>query len=497
MTTEDPIEREVRRVRELMAGNLKKVASEQLEKMLAEHPTDLRVRRLHLEVLEDSRDTESARLLLQELFAEGIEDEPLQRRGIGVLAGAGLLEDALELVRRLVDGVVSPSSELLIRQADILERLRRLDEAEEMLEKAKSLPSRKFLNEAYITARITASRGQTDEAISIYRDTLAEAGRRNLDISEPQLVVELYFRLVKLLDKVGDYDGAWEAASKAHDLDGTDFRMEEYSARLRDQRRVFTAAGKGALVQADEVSIEPLIILGNPRSGTSLLDQILGMHPQMAAGGELHASAMMLSRLGRVTDSFLPFPMSLADLRTADANELGRMYAENTASLRGGKRYLSDKSLSMHSLLGMLSLCLPRLRVINLFRHPLDNIVSWYTTNLLVSGHHYVRRLDWAAEVWAQRYEMQQFWPEVLDVPFLEMHYEDLVGDQEHQTRRILDFLDVPFDEACMRFHESERHVTTLSMEQVRQKMYTTSKGRWRNYEKHLGPAIDRLEKFL
>ena len=151
----------------------------------------------------------------------------------------------------------------------------------------------------------------------------------------------------------------------------------------------------------------------------------------------------------------------------------------------------------MHVQLGMLAMAMPKMRVIDLHRHPLDNCVSCFTMNLLISGHAYTNSLESLGRVWVARRKMQEYWPTVLDIPFLKVHYEDMVSDQENQTRRILDFLDVPFDDACLNFHEADKTAATLSYDQVSQKMYTTSKGRWRNYEKHLGPLIDILEPYL
>ena len=151
----------------------------------------------------------------------------------------------------------------------------------------------------------------------------------------------------------------------------------------------------------------------------------------------------------------------------------------------------------MHVQLGLLGLALPKMRVIDLHRHPLDNCVSCFTTNLLISGHIYTNNLETLGRTWVARRRIQEYWPTVLDIPFLKVKYEDMVSDQEGQTRRILDFLDVPFDEACLNFHEQGKSAATLSRDQVTQKMYTTSKGRWRHYEKHLGPLIEFVEPYL
>jgi len=496
MASPDPIDVEIERLRDLLSKRLHRIAEEQLERLLAEHGSDRRVRLLHLDCLNEWNDLESAQAVATSLLDETPDDPELLRRAIPIFAASGRRELGLSYVEQVL--AKDPDSpQVLGNAADMLERSRRLDEAEAMIDRYERSSRPQASVAVHLRARILTARKRHDEAIALLRDHFATVDLDRLPEPKVRETVEMHFLLAKISDRIGDYDGSWAAATEAHRIDGTPFQIDAFRKLLDDQKTVFTRQATPMLAHADEIETEPLIIMGNPRSGTTLLDQILGMHPQAEAGGELAASLLMQAAVARLTDSFLPFPTNLVDLRVADANALGRMYERHTDGLRKGRRYLSNKALSMQMHLGMLSLCLPRLRFINLFRHPLDNCVSCYTTNLLASGHAYVNRLDWLAEVWKARYEMQRFWPEVLGVPFLELHYEDLVEHQEAETRRILDFLDVPFDEACLDFHTSAKAATTLSYEQVTQKMYSTSKGRWRHYEKHLGPLIDALEPYL
>ena len=496
MASPDPIAAEIDRIRDLLGKKLHRLAEERLERLLAEHPTDRNVRRLHMQCLNEWNDLETAQAVAGGLIEEMPDDIELLRQAIPIFAASGRRDLGLVHAAQVLD-LDPENTQVMAASADMLERARRLEDSEAMVARYERSADRKDSVLAHLRARLLTARKDHDGAIAVLRDHFASV---DLDrIPEPKVreAVEMHFLLAKICDRIGDYDGAWSAATEAHRLDGGSFQVDAFRKILNDQKTVFTRESTPRLAHADEIETEPLIIMGNPRSGTTLLDQILGMHPQAEAGGELAASQLMQAAVARLTDSFLPFPMNLVDLRVADANDLGRLYERHTDGLRNGRRYLSNKALSMQVHLGMLSLCLPRLRVINLFRHPLDNCVSCYTTNLLASGHSYTNRLEWLAEVWKARYEMQRFWPEVLDIPFLELHYEDLVEDQETETRRILDFLDVPFDQACLEFHTSSRAATTLSYEQVTQKMYSTSKGRWRNYEKHLGPLIEELGPYL
>ena len=496
MASPDPITAEIDRIRDLLGKKYRNLAEERLERLLAEHGGDRRVRVLHFQCLNEWNDLETAQSVAASLLEETPDDLDLLRQAIPVMGSAGRRDLGLAYADRVL-AIQPDAAPVLANAADMLERARRLDESEAMLARYEQAPNRQTSVIAHLHARLLTARKRHDEAIAVLRDHFASIDLDRVPESKVRETVEMHFVLAKICDRIGDYDGAWAAATEAHRIDGTSFQVDGFRKLLNDQKSVFTRDATRMYAHADEIETEPLIIMGNPRSGTTLLDQILGMHPDAEAGGELAASQLMQASIARLTDSFLPSPMNIVDLRVADANAIGRFYERYTDPLRKGRRYLSNKALAMQVHLGMLSLCLPKLRVINLFRHPLDNCVSCYTTNLLASGHSYTNRLDWLAEVWKARYEMQRFWPEVLEVPFLELHYEDLVANQESETRRILDFLDVPFDEACLEFHTSTHAATTLSYEQVTQKMYSTSKGRWRNYERHLGPLIDELEPSL
>ena len=499
MDGSDPISEEIDRIRRLVEKKWNHLAEERLYALVESHPDDPRVKRLRAECLVEWRDFLSARLALDELLADDPDDFDLLRMGVMVSAGNSDGVRARELGGRLVQKHAE-KSDVFGLVAEMFDRIGEIDEAERVYELLIQSPVTNpsgQLGRCYLKARLLAARGNREGAVDLLSEEFESIEPGTLPDPHNKQYREALFLLSKYRDRMGDYDGAWRAARMAHEDDDSPWNMDRYEQSLLDLQAVFTKEMTPKLAHADEVDIEPLIILGNPRSGTTLLDTILGMHPDVVAGGELSAGGFVQYLVNRVSDSYLPYPACLYDLRASDANKLGRIYEEHTGGLGEGGRYLSNKALAMHSQLGLLSLALPRMRVVNLFRHPLDNCISCYTMNLLASGHPYTNTLEHLGRTWIARYKMQQYWPEVLEQPMIEVHYEDLVSDQETQTRRLLEFLDVGFDEACLNFHESTSMAATLSYEQVRQKMYTSSKGRWRNYEKHIGPLIDLLEPYL
>ena len=184
-------------------------------------------------------------------------------------------------------------------------------------------------------------------------------------------------------------------------------------------------------------------------------------------------------------------------MQVEDAKKLAEMYLEAASHSRADEKILSNKALNLPIQAGFLSTVLPSSRAIMLHRHPLDNAVSCYTTNLLSAGHPYTNNLEDLGRVWVHRKKMADMWMEKLSIPVMELHYENLVADQRGETERLIRFLDLPWEEDCMKFHKSKRIAKTISYDQVNKKMYKTSSGRWKNYEKHLAPLIDIVSDYI
>jgi hypothetical protein len=198
-----------------------------------------------------------------------------------------------------------------------------------------------------------------------------------------------------------------------------------------------------------------------------------------------------------LTDSFHAWPNNLVDIRADDAAKLAELYLEAVEYSRNGERVMSNKALNLPIQVGFLSKILPSSRAIMLHRHPLDNAVSCYTTNLVAAGHPYTNNLEHLGRVWVERKKMTDMWMDILSIPVMELHYENLVANQRAETERLIKFLDLPWEEDCMQFHKSKRVAKTISYDQVNKKMYKTSSGRWKNYEKHLGPLMDIVSDYI
>ncbi len=182
-----------------------------------------------------------------------------------------------------------------------------------------------------------------------------------------------------------------------------------------------------------------------------------------------------------------------ADLRARDLKAYGRQYLEESAAFRSTDRpFFTDKTPNNFSHVGLMHLILPNAKVINARRHPFDSCLGGFK-QLFAKGQHFTYDMAELAAYYRQYHETMQYWHRVLPGKVLDVHYEETVTDLETQVRRILAHCGLPFEEACLRFHENRRAVRTASSEQVRQPIYTDALGYWRRYEKHLGIWQDML----
>jgi hypothetical protein len=232
----------------------------------------------------------------------------------------------------------------------------------------------------------------------------------------------------------------------------------------------------------------PVFIVGMPRSGTTLVEQICASHPAVFGAGELPDITRLWVALARGGAAPADGWQRHRIAQAADA------YLEHLRLLGPSAMRVTDKMPGNVYHLGLIAVLFPRARIILCRRDPRDTCLSCYFQWFPSSRLLYTYNLADCARQYLQTERLVAHWRNVLPLPMLEMQYEELVADQETQSRRLIDFLGLPWDPACLEFHKTRRTVTTASVWQVRQPMYSRSVGRWRNYEKHLRPLLDVLE---
>jgi len=240
----------------------------------------------------------------------------------------------------------------------------------------------------------------------------------------------------------------------------------------------------------------PILVVGLPRSGSTLIEQILASHSQVEGTMELPDLARCIKEVNRAKRDRKEYPEALAELGAEDFARLGKKYLESTMRYRTGRAYFIDKMPNNFPSIGFLHLILPNAKVINARRHPLDSCMGCYK-QLFYKGQSFTYDQFELAQYYLQYQRIMDHWHAVLPGKVLDVRYEDMVNDQEAQTRRLLEYCGLPWEDRCLRFWETERAINTASSEQVRQPIYKGAVNFWKNYEAHLGETIAILEPLL
>ncbi|NOZ38105.1 MAG: tetratricopeptide repeat protein [Gammaproteobacteria bacterium] len=325
-----------------------------------------------------------------------------------------------------------------------------------------------------------------DEAIKraqdlLAKDTLGSTSRQTL-----------HFELGKLYDKANDYDSAFQHYHSANEAAKPPFEQNEVEQVINSLTHAYNKETLSRLPHSSNESHRPVFIVGMPRSGTSLTEQILGSHPDVFAAGEMNEINDLAASMPALLGTDKPHPTCLKWLNQNTVDQLSQRYLNKLDAFSTDARYVTDKMPHNFMNLGLIALLFPEARIIHCVRDPRDTCLSIYFQNF---GwlHRYGADLVSLGVYYRQYKKLMQHWEDVLDLPMLTVRYEDMVADQEAVSRKMIAFCDLEWDEHCLQFHKSERHVATASYDQVRQKIYTQSKARWKNYEQHITPLIEAL----
>jgi tetratricopeptide (TPR) repeat protein len=294
--------------------------------------------------------------------------------------------------------------------------------------------------------------------------------------------IDLQYALGKYYNDLGQYDEAFGHYREANEL-GKRCAPAYEAPKLEQHVEATTVTFNRGFVQQLHTGASdselPVFVIGMPRSGTSLAEQILASHPQVFGAGEIEFWTQAPSVLGG----------SGADGEAAAAlSGLAREYLERLTARSGAARRVIDKMPANFLHAGLIHSVFPRARIIHMQRHPLDTCLSIYFQNF-TAMRPFTSDLESLAHYYREYLRITDHWRAVLPpTALLEVPYEALIVNQEHWTRRMLEFIGVPWDPGCLEFHRTERVVITASRWQVRQKITTGSIGRWRNYAKYLAP---------
>ena len=242
--------------------------------------------------------------------------------------------------------------------------------------------------------------------------------------------------------------------------------------------------------------VTPIFIVGLPRSGSTLIEQILASHSAVEGTHELHEMSLSMQSIRESSNINKRFPDALEVFRPNEWKMLGREYLDTTKKYRTDKSFFVDKNPNNFTFIGAIKLAIPNAKIINAKRHPLDSCFGSFK-QLFASGQPFSYDLVELGEYYMEYERIMTHWKEACEGFVLDVNYEDVVSDLDVQVERILNFCGLPFEESCLRFYETKRAVKTASSEQVRRPIYSSSVNLWRNYEDKLEELIEILHPIL
>lgn len=328
-------------------------------------------------------------------------------------------------------------------------------------------------------------------------DPLLETMRNQLEEEEMSIEdrMHLYFAFGKIHKDWGQHDEAFRCWTEGNRLKRRTliYTIEAERQFVSRLKSVFTEELLSKFSKAGCASRLPIFIVGMPRSGTTLVEQILAAHPDVYGAGEL-------ADLNRIANSTLKnvaggrsYPESVAAMSREQIRQLGEEYVEALRTLNTDNPRITDKMPVNFFHLGTIALILPHAKIIHCRRNPIDTCVSCFSTLFVRRSCPFAYDLKELGEFYRLYRELMDHWSSLSQISCLDVQYETLVRNQESATKEILSFCDLPWDSACLDFHRSPRPVHTASNIQIRQPVYTHAIERWRRYEHHLGPLREAL----
>jgi tetratricopeptide (TPR) repeat protein len=371
---------------------------------------------------------------------------------------------------------------------------------------------------------ILSEKGQLDDARSAFRKVItlvpdaADAHRQLASITKhseidkdvqamehlfikPGLTdaqrMDLSFGLAKAYEDLTDYHKSFEHLQRGNTL-----KRQGYAYSTDEQKTYFASiieswssstfenfTGAGYQGNPDEI---PIFILGMPRSGTTLVEQILASHPNVHGAGELpNLSSIASNAFGSVSDHGYGKNVSAADQK--QFADIGGAYIQSLRALSENSRFITDKMPHNFLHIGLIKLALPNAKIIHCKRSPMDNCLSIYKTYFPGNVHEYSCDLTELGEYYLMYQDLMEHWHKTLPGCIYDIQYEELVADQETQSRALIDHCGLDWNDACLEFYKTKRAVRTASVTQVRIPIYNSSIALWKRYEEELAPLLATL----
>ena len=313
-----------------------------------------------------------------------------------------------------------------------------------------------------------------------------------VESNNPEGRASILYELAAEYEKLGRYDEAWKAGAEANALRPSRHTIEGWQNWVDQRIEAFSADRMPGLPRSRRDGTGLVFIVGMPRSGTTLVEQIIASHPKALGIGErqiISAAARELTVIRSAEETQI---QRLDEFSAAGIDRVARGTLAELKAAGDGSPVIVDKLMQNFLHAGVIELLLPGAKIIHCKRDPRDTCVSCFFQHFPgPENQAYSRDLESLAHYYRQYERLMAHWKAVLSTPILDVQYEDIVADKRGQAERLVEFVGLDWDEACLESHTSGRTVVTLSADQVRRPMYTSSMGRWQRFERHLGPILE------
>ena len=458
-----------------------------LESVLSFAPDYHAARYDYVNVLSERHRYTRALAEAEKLLAAGPGNVLFRTAHANVCVGLGRYEEALQTFRELLPISAQPA-DLHLSIAHALKTLGRQSEAIDSYRAAAA--ARPAFGDAYWSLANLKTYRFTDDELMRMRTEEAREGVATVDR------YHLCFALGKALEDCGDYTGSFGYYERGNALKKQEsrFSIDSLERTVQAQKALCTREFFAARTGWGCAAPDPIFIVGLPRAGSTLLEQIVASHSQVEGTMELAEIPRLVHHLNGREQGGQPghYPHVLAQLDVESLRKAGEKYLADTQAYRHGKPFFIDKMPNNFRHIGLIHLILPNARIIDARREPMACCFSNFK-QLFASGQEFTYGLGDIARYYRAYLELMAHWDRVLPGKVLRIQHEQLVADLESHVRHMLEFLGLPFEPACLEFYKTERSVRTASSEQVRMPIFKEGTDQWRNFEPWLGPLRTAL----
>ena len=459
-----------------------------LESCVEFHPAHKNARIQYVNILMRMQKFAKAYDEAQRLLDENPDDtEHIRALYASACAGVGKNDEAVDSYERLMRE--HPENHLFpVSLAHVLKADGEFDQAVALYRKAYRI--KPDHGDAYWSLANTKSYEFTGDELARMESLAADADTNESDR------IQVCFALGDAFERRGEYESSFRYYRQGNALKQpqTYHSAKHLQVRIDSQIEVCTRELFDGKAGVGCPAPDPIFVVGLPRAGSTLLEQILSSHSQVDGTMELHNILNLAKRLrGRDEPGGKPrYPAILAELENDFFRRFGEQFIDDTRAYRGDSAFFIDKMPNNFFHIGLIRLILPNAKVIDARRHPMACCFSGYK-QLFGEGQEFSYGLTEIGNYYRQYVKLMDHWDRALPGFVLRVQHEDVVDDLEGQVQRILEFCGLPFEQACIDYHQTERTIRTPSSEQVRQPIFRTSLEQWRNYEPWLGPLKDAL----